>query len=70
MPCFAVSHAVLWELSLVFLINVLYSASYTYLQKDQLEILKSEPYRALGSLLIADGQSSHRLLRGRPEGAS
>ena len=39
-------------------------------KKDQLKILKSEPCRALGSLLMADGQSSHPLLRGRPEGAS
>ena len=39
-------------------------------KKDQLKILKPEPGRALGSLLMADGQSSHPLLRGRPEGAS
>ena len=67
---FAFSHALPWELSLVGPLNVLYSTNSTHPQKDQLKILKCEPSRALGSLLMADGQSSHPLLRGRPEGAS
>ena len=35
--CFAVSHALPWELSLVGLINVLYSTNYTHPQKRPIE---------------------------------
>ena len=37
MWCFAFSHAVQWELSLVRLMNVFYSTNYTHLQKRAIE---------------------------------